>query len=74
MATITIKDVYLIAAPIAAAHIANPCNNINQHDEDGVRRNLENAVRIVKSVLMGDGVVIANNFQDAVLTAADNKL
>ena len=71
MACITIKDVYLIAASMAAAHIGNPCNNVGPYDDIGRQDALETAVKAVKEVLKKDGITIANDFQEAVLYAAD---
>ena len=70
--TVTMRDIFLMAAPIAAAHIANPCNNISQYDEGSNKEALNGAVKTVIDCLSEQGVTVAtDSFQEAVVDAAN---
>ncbi len=72
MASITHKDLLMMATQLAAVHIANPVNNIGMFDETSRRQVLENSIADIKYILRNEGVSIAETpFQQAVVEATN---
>ena len=70
--TVTMKDVFLMAVPIAAAHTANPCNSIGMHNEATNKEALNAAIKTVIDCLSERGIhVTTDPFQEAVISAAN---
>lgn len=70
MAKVTMRDVLMAAAPIAAAQIAQPANAIMKGDSWSIQCALREAMDAVEAVLEEKNIEIADHpLQEAVLNA-----
>ncbi|MCK5612310.1 hypothetical protein KAR91_61125 [Candidatus Pacearchaeota archaeon] len=73
MASITQKDLLMMAVPIAAAYIANPVNDIQISNYYSSVEAIENAVKAIEEILLKRNIVVVDTqLQEAVLDATNS--